>query len=167
MTDYAHRKAERLAAIAKAAGAAQTKAYGRKKPRRRRKPAEPLKCGCVPESEEIRALVTWDNRTGSRFDLWWTRSEENESRRKRFADEAAARRSGWLRARGADNPGFPDLLCRAVPGLLVEMKAKCSKHGLTPAQREVFPRLRKDGWTIIIAHGADEAIAQLEQHRRK
>ena len=49
------------------------------------------------------------------------------------------------------------------PGLAIEMKVR--KGGVvSPEQKEVMKRLEAQGWQAIVCHGADEAIAKIEEY---
>jgi len=110
---------------------------------------ELLTCGCVTEDEEQRDLLTWGRSHG--FVFLWTRSERHESQRLR----------AWASTRGARS-GVPDLIALTHPGLAIELKAKCSKHKTSPAQTAEIDRWRRWGWTVLVAHGAADAIEQLK-----
>lgn len=148
-------KKEYLDRIAMAAGARQWReSHPKKKSSRRRAQGwagELLACGCVPEDEVQKALIQWDRETGSRFRLWWTRSERKESRRL----------SSWAEARGARR-GVPDLICLGLPGVALELKAKCKKHVLSSGQRKRIEQMIRDGWIVPVANGLEQAIEKLE-----
>lgn len=148
--DYETRKAAHLERIRLASGAAEIKAYGPKKKRRRRTPGEALACGCRPESIEQRELVREAHRRG--LTLAWTRGERRES--------LASRE--WAKQMGARD-GMPDLLVLDKPGLAIELKARCGRHKLTRRQEERIEWLRAHGWEVIVAHGAEDALCQLER----
>lgn len=136
------------ARIAKAAGARQEREYGPKKTRRRRSASERLACGCLPEHEEQRALVSAARRIG--LTLFWSRAERRESVRLR----------AWAAARGALD-GMPDLFVLELPGVAVELKARCKKHRLSRRQEQRIAWLRENGWRVIVAHGAEQALSEL------
>ena len=141
---------ERRQRIIRASGARQIREQERhkRKKRRSRLPGEPLTCGCAPEDEEQRELVAWGCSAG--LTLFWTRGERRES----YAS------AEWAKQRGALD-GMPDLLVLQIPGLMIELKARCSKHRLTRRQEERIAWLRECGWRVLVCHGAQEAIDQL------
>lgn len=59
-------------------------------------------------------------------------------------------------------PGVPDIVC-IFQGRAYFLEMKAPKGRLTDAQRVVHERLRKAGANVAVAHGIDEALAQLEQ----
>lgn len=69
---------------------------------------------------------------------------------------------GKLVSLGA-SPGVPDLLVCQAPLVAVEMKRADGEGRVSPEQRRWHEDLRTRGWMVIVAHGADEAIRELEQ----
>lgn len=87
----------------------------------------------------------------------------NEGRRNRV--------TGWnLKLLGL-SPGFPDLICFQSPpkfpnskGLVIEMKrAKKSASRVSPEQKKWLSTLEQNGYICMVAYGAAEAIAKLEE----
>ncbi len=70
-----------------------------------------------------------------------------------------------LRAEGV-LPGFPDLIVAAARGgkhgLFVEMKSKTGR--VSRAQTEVGDLLRKAGYEVVVAFGAEEAFQLAEEY---
>ena len=151
---YQSRLAATKARIAKAAGALQERQGLRQEGvlERQKGPSQALACGCVPEDQEQRALVSWGR--SARLTLFWTRAERRES----------ARLRAWARARGALD-GMPDLLVLEYPGLAIELKAECKKHKLSQRQEERIAYLRQCGWTVLVAHGARDATEQIRRYQ--
>lgn len=81
-----------------------------------------------------------------------------------FRHKSTAMRMRWTGAR----PGIPDLHLPVPRGpyasLYVEMKAMDGV--LSPAQKGRIPRLERHGNKVIVAHGADKAIAGIEAYLR-
>lgn len=73
-----------------------------------------------------------------------------------------------LKAEGVKK-GVPDICfpCPAgpYPGMYIEMKRK--KGGrLSPEQKEYISMLLDEGWLVHVCHGADSAIAVMEEYLR-
>lgn len=118
----------------------------------RRKPRAPrtLSCGCPDESVEQKAFISDSRKMGV---YWhWTRAERKEGVKLR----------AWARAMG-EQAGMPDLVCISHPSLALEMKAQCKRHTLSDTQRKMKAYLESRGWTVLVAHGAHEALRLVQQ----
>tara|TARA_R100001594_G_scaffold74595_3_gene109316 strand:- start:1027 stop:1512 length:486 start_codon:yes stop_codon:yes gene_type:complete len=79
--------------------------------------------------------------------------------------------NGWNLKMLGLSPGFPDLICFQSPpkfpnskGLAIEMKrAKKSSSRVSPEQKEWLKTLEQHGFICMVAFGAAEAIAKLEE----
>ena len=68
--------------------------------------------------------------------------------------------AGRLKAEGV-LPGVPDLF---VPALFLWVEMKREKRGaLSAAQRSMIEKLSEAGYTVIVAHGCDDAIRQTSE----
>jgi hypothetical protein len=75
---------------------------------------------------------------------------------------ARARYANYLKAEGL-SPGVPDLVIVGMPMVGLEMKRK-GPSSVSDKQYEWHDVLVKNGWVVMVAHGADEAIRMLEEH---
>tara|TARA_R110000824_G_scaffold100352_2_gene238655 strand:- start:2290 stop:2772 length:483 start_codon:yes stop_codon:yes gene_type:complete len=79
--------------------------------------------------------------------------------------------SGWNLKMLGLSAGFPDLICFQSPpkfpnskGLVIEMKrAKKSASRVSPEQKKWLKTLEQHGYICMVAWGAAEAIAKLEE----
>jgi hypothetical protein len=63
----------------------------------------------------------------------------------------------------ANRPYTSDGVCCWFYGLAIEMKVK--KGGIVSAdQKRVMAQFEREGWKAIVCHGADEAIAAIEEY---
>lgn len=113
------------------------------------------------EAQEQEAVITWARCNANRLpglDLLF-HIPNGEAR-----PTAAGRR---LKAQGVQ-PGVPDLFlpvtCGRFHGLWIEMKRADRSNHPTPLQAAWIERLRQNGYLVVVAYGADEAIAAIAHY---
>lgn len=96
--------------------------------------------------------------------VWWLRSRRighfavpNEAKR-------TVRNAARLKAQGMVS-GVPDLVllppCPTEPGMRVAVEMKRIGGKLQDTQRSFHESMRANGWIVVVAYGAREAIEQL------
>ena len=118
---------------------------------RQAKPPRAAKIPAATEHQEQRALCAWLDAAGIGYC-----AIPNAARR-------SPRQAAYLKAEGM-RAGAPDLiLWRRTPGgspVAIELKRSTGGR-VSESQEQTHALMRKEGWVVIVARGAADAIAQL------
>ena len=118
---------------------------------RRTKPPKAAKIPPASEHEEQRTLCYWLDAAGIGYC-----AIPNAARR-------SPRQAAYLKAEGM-RAGAPDLiLWRRTPGgspVAIELKRSVGGR-VSESQEQTHALMRREGWVVIVARGAADAIAQL------
>lgn len=81
------------------------------------------------------------------------------------AGKRSLRQGMWMKQEGL-RAGTPDIFLPVsrgkYHGMFIEMKS--DKGRLSPAQQEVLPKLKKQGYYVIVSHSAIEAEDEIEKY---